>query len=103
MQIESHENSKAHGFWAAEPNIGEKLMLMVTELAEACEEWRKGIPLTEIYWQSDKPEGFPIEMADVLIRMLDFCEGMKIDLQAAYNIKVAYNEGRPYMHGGKIA
>ncbi len=101
MCIESYENSAKHGFWDKERNIGEMAMLMVTELAEMFEEYRKGNGLTEIYYLEGKPEGIPIEMADLAIRLGDFCGGWNIDLEKAIKIKQAYNATRPRMHGKK--
>ena len=50
-----------------------------------------------------KPEGFPIELADILIRVFDLAEAWDIDLEAALQEKMAYNETRAYRHGGKYA
>jgi hypothetical protein len=46
-----------------------------------------------------KPEGVPSEMADLLIRVLDACCAWDIDIDAAVAEKMAYNEGRPHLHG----
>lgn len=48
-----------------------------------------------------KPEGVPIELADAAIRIFDFAKLFEIDLVAAIKLKMRYNEGRPFMHGGK--
>jgi hypothetical protein len=52
-------------------NFGEIMMLAVSELAEALECYRTGKPITEIWIENDKPEGFSIEIADAVIRLLD--------------------------------
>lgn len=49
-----------------------------------------------------KPEGVGSEFADVFIRLLDDCDRYGIDLRAEYERKMAYNESRPYQHGGKV-
>ena len=49
----------------------------------------------------NKPEGVPTELADVIIRILDFCEWAGIDLQAIMEQKHAYNLTRAYRHGNK--
>lgn len=118
-------------------NLGERLMLIVTEVAEAMEEYRNGHDVTEVYairtgmlppWRSAdnsltaqrkifdkvpydaaaeadhlKPEGFPIEIADALIRIFDLAGAHGIDLDEAVRIKMAYNATRPVRHGGKLA
>lgn len=46
-----------------------------------------------------KPEGVPIEIADVVIRLFDFAGTYGIDLEQAVLGKMAFNTGRPYKHG----
>lgn len=40
-----HENAVAHGWWEEERGLPEVLMLCVSELAEALEEFRRGRPM----------------------------------------------------------
>lgn len=104
MRDEAYQNSAAHGWYEKPATFGDRLMLMVSELAEALEEFREGRGLTEIYYnpdKPDKPEGIPIELADVVIRIGDLCGYEGIDLEAAIKLKMEYNRTRPYRHGGK--
>ena len=163
----AHQNSKDKGFWDEKVveraerdedggqyfvkektrpvNIGEKFMLMVSEIAEAFEAHRKG--------QGDAPcdkdctvidpkskevceykcemcngsgmldlvirkvchgctglgkvrnsgvrrlTNFEEEMADIIIRVADFCGWKGIDLGRVVLAKMAYNAGREKMHG----
>lgn len=48
-----------------------------------------------------EPEGVPIELADIILRVLDIAGGEGIDIQWALSIKAAYNAHRPHLHGGK--
>lgn len=82
-------------------SVGDCFMLMVTELAEAMEEFRSGFPINEIYYKDGKPEGVPIELADVVIRIGNFCGANGIDLEEAVCKKMDFNRTRPYRHGGK--
>lgn len=100
------------GWWIVDPDINvqpsfdSKLVLVHSELSEALEEWRDNHPENMIYYKPDKngipkPEGIPIELADAIIRICDMAGYWNIDLQQAMLIKMAYNEKRPYRHGGK--
>lgn len=104
LATEIHENAKAHGWWDAElQNIPEKIALMHSELSEALEEYRNHRALNEIYYAegSKKPEGFGIELADAMIRIMDTAEFCGINLRAAIETKMAYNKTRPHRHDDK--
>ena len=173
----AHQNSKDKGFWGTQgtvknvsgdlvpaplpaPNYGEKYLLMVSEILEMFEAYRKG-KLTD---RCDKPAyvidptdttptrircqacsgsgkvhtpGKSIqvnesiiedasycptcagtafvtvtgirpltneeeELADICIRIADYCGYRNIDLGAAILAKMDYNATRPHMHGGKL-
>ena len=58
-----------------------------------------GRDFKEIYYEDgNKPCGIPSELADVVIRVLDFCGGKNIDLEKIILEKMEYNESRPYKH-----
>lgn len=68
-------------------NVGEMLMLVVTEVAEGMEGWRKNR-------QDDHLPQHPmltVELADAIIRMLDIAGGLKLDLAQAFLDKTLYN------------
>lgn len=117
----------------AERNMaGNRLMLIVGEVAEAHEELRKGLAPDEEYvsypappasftvdfssgqeateaWEQSfkksgltpKPEGVPSEIADIVIRCLDFAAEHEIDLATVIANKLVFNAQRAAMHGGK--
>ncbi|MEH0110524.1 hypothetical protein V6N00_12510 [Tersicoccus sp. MR15.9] len=79
-------------------------LLMVTgEINEALDELRAGRAPDETYLGAGgKPEGFPTEIADAVIRCFDVADKAGFDLGAAIVQKLDYNRTRPYRHG-KIA
>lgn len=101
-----HEYAKEKGWWLPEKprSFGDLCALFHTEISEAFEEHRAGHALTKVYENPDKPgklEGVPVELADLVIRVLDFCEWAGIDLQEVMARKHAFNLTRPYRHGNK--
>lgn len=109
LVTEAHQIALDHGWWKkyyklllALPDddelsddledyvINSCLMLMASELGEACEALRNGdeVNLAE-------------ELADVVIRVADFCGWRCIDLESAIAEKMEKNRSRPYLHGGK--
>ena len=98
---EVHENAVAHGWWDEERTFGDIIALCHSELSEALEEYRKGYEVDEMYYKGFKPEGVPLELADCIIRILDYCGHEGIDIENAIKIKHKYNKTRPYRHNGK--
>ena len=91
LQQEAHDTAKRHGFWDKDKNDGECIALMHSELSEALEGIRK-----------DSWVNVAEEMADTVIRIMDFCEAHKIDLYNAIENKMLNNRMRPYKHGKKF-
>jgi NTP pyrophosphatase (non-canonical NTP hydrolase) len=93
---------REHGFGNQSP--GEDIALFHSEISEALEEMRNGRALNEVYFNPEKPtkpEGVPAELADVVIRILSFCQRNQINLGRAILQKMVYNRSRPFRHGGK--
>lgn len=99
LRDESLRIAIAHGFKHA--TIGEDFALMHSEISEALEDHRHGHHPYECWKEGNKPCGIPSELADVIIRVLHFAGKYSIDIEHAVNEKMAYNDTRPYMHGGK--
>lgn len=71
-------------------NVGEMLMLCVSELSEGMEGHRKGL-------KDDKlPDRtmLEVELADCLIRILDIASGLHLDIGGAFVGKMLFNASR---------
>jgi NTP pyrophosphatase (non-canonical NTP hydrolase) len=116
-----HANAKEKGFWDKERNVGEVLMLVVSELGEALEAHRSPGAAPFIVTQEDKANAlamedgeyvewyrvaikgsFEEEIADAIIRLLDLSAGRGIDIEWEVKAKMKYNATRERMHGKKF-
>ena len=90
-----HENNKK---WWHNPktgrrikrNRGEMLMLMVSELAETMEGERKDLMDTHLPHRKMAE----VELADAVIRILDYAAGLGYDIGGAFAEKTLYNQKR---------
>lgn len=119
---EIYEINKKNGFWETPVEVGTRLMLVTSELAEALEADRKGrftnveqfkaaYPSATVFLKEQDDEYFKLvflntikdrfedEIADAVIRLFDMAEGMGIDLEFHIKQKMRYNNLRPYKHG----
>lgn len=99
LRDEIHQNAINHGWWDEERTFGEIIALCHSELSEALEEHRDHKPT--LYFSGEKPEGIAVELADCIIRILDYCGHAGIDISEVIRIKHKYNKTRSYRHGGK--
>lgn len=67
-----------------------KLMLIVTEIAEACEADRKGLMDDHL----KHLDGKTVELADAVLRIFDLAGGYNLDLSTAIVEKMQYNASR---------
>lgn len=121
LRDEIHKNAVDHGFYEEEKvNIPERLMLIVSELGEAMEAYRREHyadidsyeELTRVFnehellkandfslFEKYMQDTFEIEIIDTIIRLFDLCGFLNIDIDELVKLKMQYNASRPYKHG----
>lgn len=110
---------KDKGWYDDGRSVGDEIALLHSECSEALEEFRAGHMKTRFEYHTSngatfymdspedehgnpgKPVGFPSELADILIRLLDDADRHKVDLVQEFRLKMRYNWTRAHRHGGK--
>lgn len=101
MQSDVHATARAKGWWDNSVSHGEKIALMHSELSEALEEARRGNPPDDKIGNQGF-SGIEAELADEVIRIMDYAQYYGFDLAGAIVAKAEFNKSRPKMHGGKL-
>lgn len=86
-----------NGWWDWERNNGELIALMHSELSEGLEALRK----MQLSQKIPEFTGIEEELADTIIRIMDFAQARKLRIPQAVLAKLEYNRNRTYRHGGK--
>lgn len=85
-----HQNAILHGWHSPDPGLPATLLLIHSEVSEACEAAREGNML-----QVEE------ELADVILRVMDCAGQYGLKMEEAVWRKHRENMERPYRHGGK--
>ena len=99
-QARAYETAKGKGWHDEERSFGDIASLIHTEVSEAVEAYRsEGL---EIWYRDDgKPEGVPYELADVVVRVMDWFGSQGLELEEFLQTKMRFNATRSRRHGGK--
>lgn len=114
LSKEIFEQNKEKGFHDKPLEFGTYLMLITSELSEALEADRKGKRSNYIEFmnllkttkktfkecfEETMKDTVEDEIADSIIRLLDLCRNMGIDIDTHIHYKLQYNKEREYKHG----
>jgi NTP pyrophosphatase (non-canonical NTP hydrolase) len=117
LRDEVHATAREKGWHDGFQTVPEAIALIHSEVSEAFEDYRNGEQPHRMWYAGHlgerlntpklgdlvlKPCGIPSEMADIIIRVLDFCALHGIDIEKAIAEKMAFNRTRPHRHGGKV-
>src|SRR3990172_3955327 len=95
-----HEMACEKGFWGDGPKSAyppeRKVLLMHTELSELAETLRNPKAANQHIEDYSAEE---IELADLVIRAMDYAAGRELRLAGALLAKMDYNAKRPFKHG----
>ena len=82
LQKEAHAIAKDHGWWDEERTFGDLIALVHSELSEALEAYRV-CGIVDCPHEHTEGAGITSELADVVIRVADMAEWLKVDLAQA--------------------
>lgn len=124
FSVAFNAENKSRGFDAANENVGQTLMLIVSELSEALDAHRSNrfanlnafladiqkfnktelnLEKRDAYYKMRFEEtikdSFEDELADTFLRVVDFTGALRIDLEKHIELKAKYNRMRGYKHG----
>lgn len=98
MANDVHCTAIEKGWWQEDRSDGELISLHHAELSEALEGLRHGNPPDDKIPEFNTAE---VELADVIIRIMDHAQKRGWRVAEALVAKAAFNKNRPVRHGGK--
>lgn len=101
---EIHATAREKGFWADEHERSfdaQRIALIHSELSECLELLRQLRTVERLAFplRAEIDEEAAVELADVIIRCLDFAAGRGWSMDQAVRAKMEKNKNRPHLHG----
>ena len=95
----SHKQARDKGFWNTPLTFDMAMALIISEIAEALEAYRKGRINPDWNDQDAVKNSFETEIADAIIRIYDWCgsKGYEVETET-YVVPWKKNEGWNFMH-----
>ena len=94
--VRAYQIARDHGWHDEERSDGEILALIHSEVSEALQALREGNPPDKYCPEFSSLE---VELADVIIRIMDYAGSRDLDIAGAILAKMEFNKNRPYKHG----
>lgn len=97
--MRAYQIAKDHGWHDTPRTDGEVLALIHCEISEGLQALRQGNPPDH---HCPDFSSIEIELADTIIRIMDYAGEKKLDIAGAIIAKMDFNRTRPYKHGRKF-
>jgi len=89
----------ARGWWETRTGFPEAATRIHAEISAAFEQGERWGESNVGLGRFGEPEGLLFELADTVIRIMDYCEHTGLDLEAAIAKKYAHIKTSPYVYG----
>ena len=88
-----HKFEVARGEWdhIFQKTTSQRAALIMEEVSEVFKAYRNGHPSDLVYHQNGKPEGIPIELADIVLRVLATAEDWGVNIEESISLKMQWN------------
>lgn len=96
--LEAHQIAHVKGFWDDKRGKAECIALMHSELSECLEGIRKPGQDKHLPHRTNEE----VELADCVIRIMDYAWAHSLDVGGAIEEKMAFNATREHKHGKKF-